>query len=172
MVPVSMRGPQPTALGNHVSAIFLDLPIDSDSLGSALDEITQQKDSLRKAHAPAGSSLLVDVAALLPAPLHTAVLRAASGTRFANLVLSDIPGPNQTLYLLGHRVLACYPMMPLAPNVGLSIAAVRMGGVIGIGVTADPSLVPNVQQLANAIETAWRTFTRPRQPRVARHRAA
>ena len=161
MVPVSMRPAQRVASPNQVSAIFLDLPVETTDLATALDAIVDQKDALRRAHAAVGGSLLVDAAAMLPTPLHALALRAVSGLRFANLVLSDIPGPPQRLFLLGHRVVACYPLMPLAPSVGLSIAAVSLGGKIGIGVTADPGLVPNVRHLAHAIEAAWRAFVNP-----------
>jgi hypothetical protein len=143
---------------NEVSAIFIDLPMDIDDLPTLVCRIAEAKATLRTAHAAEGSAMAVQAAGLLPAPLHAALLKAVSGFPFANLVLSDVPGPDQPLYLLGRRIAACYPLMPLAPSVGLSIASVGMGDAIGVGLTADPMLVPDVQRIASAIEHAAATF--------------
>lgn len=164
MLPVSTRGAaRGIELHNQVSAVFIDLPMDLDDLPAIVTRISSAKATLRTAHAAAGSTMIVEAAGLLPAPLHSAVLRFAAGLPFAHLVFSDVPGPDGELYVLGRRITASYPMMPLAPDLGLSIAAVSMGRVIGVGVTADPLLVPDAQRLARAIERALARFalTRP-----------
>lgn len=155
MLPVSMRGSEfHRDLRNSVSAIFIDLPMNLDDVPAIVTRITESKATLRTAHAAAGTSMAVQMAARLPAPFHSALLRLVSGLPFANLVVSDVPGPDQDLYIRGRRITGCYPMMPLAPDVGLAIAMVTMDGVVDIGVTADPSLVPGVQHLAKSIERA------------------
>ena len=70
-------------------------------------------------------------------------------------------------------------MIPLPPAVGLSVAAVRMVGQMGIGIVADPDLVPNPRRLASEIEAVVRAFDRSqlvhtpsRLPRYAHRRAA
>lgn len=98
--------------------------------------------------------MAIQSVALLPNPVFEYVLRLTSKTRFANLILSDVPGVREPLFILGRRITACYPMMPLASEVGLSIAAVSMDEVMGIGITADPGLVPEPHRLAKAIEWA------------------
>ncbi|HET7421681.1 MAG TPA: wax ester/triacylglycerol synthase family O-acyltransferase [Candidatus Dormibacteraeota bacterium] len=153
MLPVSTRPPaRGVHLGNHVSAVFIDLPTDAEDVPALVRSVAASKATLRTAHAAAGGAMLVSAAGLLPAPVHRAILRLVSDTQFANLVLSDVPGPADQLYLLGRRVVACYPMMPLGGHVGLAVAAVSMGGTMGIGITADPGLVPEPQRLASAIE--------------------
>lgn len=172
MLPVSTRAPgRGIQVRNQVSAIFIDLPMHFDNLPALVHQIRSSKSRLRTVHAAAGSAMAVEAAGLLPAPLHGALLRFVSRLQFANLVLSDVPGPDQDLYLLGRRIIASYPMMPLAPDVGLSIATVSMGGVIGVGVTADPLLVPDAQRLATAIERAFAKFARL-QPELSSKRAA
>jgi diacylglycerol O-acyltransferase / wax synthase len=159
MLPVSTRrAGKEGGVRNDVTAVFIDLPIDTDDLRAIAVRIRSSKTRLRTAHAVRGSSMAVEAAGLLPAPLHRALLGLISDLPFANLILSDVPGPKQHLYFLGRRISACYPMMPLSRNVGLSIAAISMGGAVGIGVTADPSLVPDAQRLADAIEEAWTAF--------------
>ncbi|HEV2140513.1 MAG TPA: wax ester/triacylglycerol synthase domain-containing protein [Candidatus Dormibacteraeota bacterium] len=172
LLPVSTRGSVRAASPrNDVSAIFIDLPMDIDDMPTLVCHIAEAKATLRTAHATEGSAMAVQAAGLLPAPVHAALLRAVSGFRFANLVLSDVPGPDQALFFLGRRIDACYPLMPLGRSVGLSIASVGMGDAIGVGLTADPMVVPDVQSIALAIEHAAKAFEGA-VPRPARHRAA
>jgi WS/DGAT/MGAT family acyltransferase len=147
-------------LGTHVTAIFVDLPVQAADPAALVRTIAATKSVLRSAHAAAGTSMLIEAAGLLPHPLHEAVVRFAGGLMSANLVLSDVPGPDEPLFMMGRRITACYPMIPLPQTVGLSIAAVSIGGVMSVGVVADPDLLPNPQQLANAIERAVKQFER------------
>ncbi len=155
MVPVSTRPPQRgLRLGNHVSSLFVDLPMRDLDIARLVRVIAAQKAVLRTAHAVAGASMLVEAAGLLPGPLHNGVLQVVSRLPIANLVLSDIPGPDTPMYLLGRPIEACYPMMPLTGNMGLSIATLSMGGVMAVGVTAAANLVPDAQRIATAISEA------------------
>jgi diacylglycerol O-acyltransferase len=162
MLPVSTRAAMgDLLLGNHVTAVFIDLPIDTTDLAALVRRIAASKSNLRSSHAAAGMSALIEAAGRFPRPLHDAVVRFAASLPTANLVLSDVPGPSDPLFLQGRQVLVCYPMIPLPPAVGLSVAAVSLGGQIGVGIVADPNLVPNPQGLATEIEAAVRAFERP-----------
>jgi len=162
MVPVSTRPPgQAVTVGNGVTAMFVDLPLDSDDLPGLVRRIAMKKSTLRNSHAAAGGSMLVEAAGILPNFLHSLVLGVAGSVPFANLVVSDVPGPPDPVFVLGRRMQVCYPMMPLATSVGLSIAMMSIGGVMGVGVTADPGLVPDAQRIATSIEGMA--------PRVAEH---
>ena len=99
-------------------------------------------------------AMLIEAAGWLPAPLHDAVVRVAGALPFANLVLSDVPGVPEPRFLLGHQVLASYPMIPLSGRIGVSVAAISQGGTMGVGVTADPDLLADPARLARAIEQA------------------
>jgi WS/DGAT/MGAT family acyltransferase len=180
MLPVSTRlSTRGTELGNQVSAVFVDLPLDTSDLPTLVRRIAASKANLRSSHAVAGMSMLIEMAGRLPRPIHEAAVRFASSLPTANLVVSDVPGPDEPLMLLGRPILACYPMIPLTPAAGLSVAAVRMVGKMGIGIVADPDLVPNPRRLAREIEAVFRAFDRSqliRRPsrlsRLAHRRAA
>jgi diacylglycerol O-acyltransferase / wax synthase len=162
MLPVSTRPPvDGSELGNHVSAVFVDLPLDTTDLEVLVRRIATSKSVLRGAHAAAGMSMLIEVAGWLPHPMHQAAVRFASSLPMANLVLSDVPGPDEALFFFGRRIVACYPMIPLPAAVGLSIAAVSMGGQMGIGIVSDPRLLPKPQQLASEIDAAVKAALRP-----------
>jgi diacylglycerol O-acyltransferase / wax synthase len=161
MVPVSTRAISSRAtFGNHVSAVFVDLPLDTAELPEVVARIAALKTAQRTAHAAEGASIAIHSVALLPNPVHELVLRIASKQRFGHLVLSDVPGLREPLFLLGRRIGACYPMMPLSSEVGLAIAAVSMDRVMGIGITADPGLVPEPRRLAKAIEWEFAHYAR------------
>ncbi|HZQ49873.1 MAG TPA: wax ester/triacylglycerol synthase domain-containing protein [Candidatus Dormibacteraeota bacterium] len=155
MIPVSTWAPgSDGAAGNHVSAIFVDLPQDTRDLGEIVARVSSSKSVLRGAHAAAAMSLGIEALGLLPGPVHGAAVRFTTTLPFANLVVSDTPGPPEGLHLLGRRIAACYPLIPLPATVGLSIAALSVGGVMGVGVVADPRAVAEPERLAQAIERA------------------
>ncbi len=165
MVPVSTGPTAASTLGNHVTTVFIDLPLAAGELPELIRIIATEKLQRRGAHEAAGMSLLIEAAGWLPNPLHETVVRMVGGMQYANLVLSDVPGPDEPMYLLGNRITACYPMIPLPPGIGLSIATVSMGGVMSVGVVADPGLVPDVSRLARAIEHVIPDHSRVVHPR-------
>jgi diacylglycerol O-acyltransferase len=52
-------------------------------------------------------------------------------------VVTNVPGPQFPLYLLGAELEACYPVVPLAAQTTLGVALLSTNGIIGVGVTAD-----------------------------------
>jgi WS/DGAT/MGAT family acyltransferase len=168
MLPVSTR---PTVdgsqLGSQVSAVFIDLPLDSSDLPTLVRRIATSKSNLRSAHAAAGMSMLIEAAGHLPRPLHDALARVASSLPTFNLVMSDVPGPDEPLFVLGRPIVAGFPMIPLSASAGLSVAAISIGGQVGVGIVADPNLVPHPERLAAEMEAVVRGFERSQQPHVS-----
>jgi diacylglycerol O-acyltransferase len=80
-----------------------------------------------------------------------------------NLVVSNVPGPQQPLYLLGRRLLEIYPFVPLSPqNHALSIGLVSYDGRVFFGLAGDRDAVPDLDRLATAIREALREQPVPR----------
>jgi hypothetical protein len=80
--------------------------------------------------------------------------RTAARSRFINLVVSNVPGPQIPMYVGGARLLAQYPIMPIASNMGLSIAVTSLAGTMAFGVTADWDTVPDIELLAQGMDEA------------------
>ncbi len=155
MLPVSTRGAHcGLALGNHVSSIFVDLPVGMHDFASAVRRVSWSKATLRTTHAADGGALAIEATRLLPAPLEGPLLRLLSRLPFAHLIVSDVPGPEQPMFLRGRRIIGSFPMMPLAADIGLSIAMLTIGPSIGLGVTSDPKIVSEPQVLADDISGA------------------
>ena len=172
MLPVSTREIGGGGLGNHVTAVFLDLPMAPLEFGKLVRVIATSKAELRGAHAATGAAMVVTAAGLLPNPVHSAVVRAATNVRCCHLVLSDVPAPDETLSLDGRTLRITYPLMPLGASIGMSIAALGIGGKLGVGITVDPDLVPGVQHLARCIDTVVADLERAMRHPAHSHRAA
>lgn len=78
--------------------------------------------------------------------------------RFA-LAVSNIPGPRKPVTMLGHAVTGMTTLAEIGERHGLRIAAISCGDALSVGFCADPSVVPDVQELADATADAVRELT-------------
>ena len=116
----------------------------------------QRADGELKASAAVRAGALMVGAAGWAPPLVSAMLaRALGGVRAFNLVVSNIPGPQQPFYLDGARLLAVYPVVPLNPvNQRLNVGILSYDGGVSFGMLADAALDPPVSVAADALEEA------------------
>jgi diacylglycerol O-acyltransferase / wax synthase len=83
------------------------------------------------------------------------MVRAMGGVRAMNLVVSNLPGPQQPFYMNGSRLLEVYPAVPLnPPNQGLSVGVLSYDGCVFFGLLADARLEPGVDVVADALDAA------------------
>jgi hypothetical protein len=71
------------------------------------------------------------------------------------LVVTNIPGPQVPLYLLGAEMETCYPVVNLLPNQGLGVALFSYAGKLFWGFVADWDVVPDLHEFVRCIETAF-----------------
>jgi CBS-domain-containing membrane protein len=69
-------------------------------------------------------------------------------------VCTNIPGPRETRYVLGERVLEIHPIVPLAASIGLGFAIFSYDGKLSIAATADAGLVPDADRLPEALNAS------------------
>jgi hypothetical protein len=74
--------------------------------------------------------------------------RLMARQRFFNLVVTNVPGPQFPLYLLGRRMLDPFPMVPLAKNQGLGVALLSYDGAINFGIVGDFDLMWDLDEFA------------------------
>ncbi len=74
--------------------------------------------------------------------------------RWFNLVVTNVPGPQQPLYVGGARMLASYPVVPLAKGQAVSIGLTSYDGEVFYGINADRDAMPDVDVLAQCIVDA------------------
>jgi diacylglycerol O-acyltransferase / wax synthase len=152
MVPVSVRDEDAAALGNRVSAWFVDLPIGPMGAKRRLSLIRETTRQLKESKQAVGAELLMNIGMWAPPTIHGMAARLAARTRVINLVVSNVPGPQLPMYIAGARLVASYPIMPIAEAMGLSIACTSLAGTMAFGITADWDTLPDVEFLAAAMD--------------------
>jgi WS/DGAT/MGAT family acyltransferase len=153
MVPVSVRADdEKMALGNRVSMIFVDLPVGPIDPVNRLHRVTAATQDLKESMMAVGADTIMNLSQYAPPTLHAMAARLVSRGHWFNVVVSNVPGPQVPMYIAGARLLAAYPVMPTAENVGLSIAVTSLAGTMGFGFTGDWDLVPDIDYLAASLE--------------------
>lgn len=154
MVPVSVRGRGDGSLGNRVAPAFVDLPIGAMGPKRRLALVREGTRHLKESMMAMGADAIIGLGAYAPGGLLAGAARLISRGPWFNLVVSNIPGPQQPLYLAGARVVASYPSMPLGENSALSIACTSLGGTMAFGLTGDWDGIPDIDRLALALDEA------------------
>jgi hypothetical protein len=139
-------------MGNRVSSFFVDLPVGPMGAKRRLELIRARTRSLKESNYAVGAEFLMNVGSWAPPTIHAMAARAASRARLINLVVSNVPGPPVPMYVAGARLLAQYPVIPLAESTGLSIAVTSLAGTMAFGVTADWDTLPDIDVLTQALE--------------------
>ena len=155
MVPVNLRkAGRETELGNHLSWIFMQLPVDEPDPVRRLEDVHMVMSDRRDAGDPQGGDAVLRAVGHAPHPIQRVFTRVMSGRRIFNLVVSNIPGPAQPLYMLGCEAEEAYPIVPLADRhaVSIGVTSIREGAFFGV--YADPRALPDAQQLAGNVEQA------------------
>jgi diacylglycerol O-acyltransferase len=156
MVPVSLRTESEQAeLGNHLSVGLVDLPVGLMDPVERLHEIRKRTVDFKSSPATFALPSLVDLGRWVPWRVYELAARLFSRQRLFNLIVSNIPGPREPLYLNGAKLVAYYPVMPLAETVGLSIAVTSVAGVMGFGIAADWDAIGDIDDLAEAFMASF-----------------
>lgn len=152
LVPVSIRDPsQQMAMGNQVSMFFVDLPVGAADAARRLRRITAATRELKSSHQAMAATALINTARWAPPTLHGLAARLLARQRVANLVVSNVPGPQVPMYLGGARLLVAYPVLPVGETMGLSVAVTSLSGTMGFGFTGDWDSVPDIDVLAEGL---------------------
>ena len=153
MVPVSLRGEHEhgDALGNRVSLIIVDLPVDEPDPVARLDRIHAVTSELKGSGLVDGAHRILEIADAIT-PLAGPLTRYVSRTIPMNLVITNIPGPPVPLYLRGAKFLRVFPYVEVIDNEGLTIAVVSYEDQLHFGITADRDVLPDLGDVAAAIE--------------------
>jgi diacylglycerol O-acyltransferase len=155
MVPVSVRTEeQRGALGNQVTAMMAALPVWCEDPKRRMEIVRQSMGDLKNSKQAVGASLLTQLADFAPPTIAGQAARLQSRQRFFNLVVTNIPGPQFPLYLMGRRMERVFPMVPLAKNQGVCIGIMSYDGQVNFGLIGDYDGMPDLEDLAQEIEAS------------------
>jgi diacylglycerol O-acyltransferase / wax synthase len=173
MVPVSVRADsQRGALGNQVAAMWAPLPVGVKNPAECLQQIARAMEDLKKSGQAVGARVLTNLAGFAPPTILSQAARLQARQRFFNLVVTNVPGPQFPLYVLGRRLQVLYPVVPLARRQALGIAVMSYDGHLGFGLLADFDALPELESLALDLKWAIASLARAAGLRTAADRPA
>ena len=160
LVPVGLAHVDAGELGNRVSAMVVRLPLEAETPKVLLDQVAQASASAKAHHQSQAAHLLVDALDALPEPALELAGTIVQHQPFVNLVVTNVPGPPAPLYAMGARMLEAIPLVPIAGNLSIGVAALSYDGNFAVGITADRDQCPDVAVLAGGIEDTFAALCR------------
>ena len=155
MVPVSVRSDvERGALGTRVAAMMAPLPVWCQEPVARLDIVRQELRGLKSGGQAVGAQVLTELSAFAPPTILDQAARLSARQRLFNLVVTNVPGPQFPLYLLGRRMLETFPMVPLAKNQALGVALLSYDGSINFGLVGDFDLLWDLDELAGDVRAS------------------
>jgi diacylglycerol O-acyltransferase / wax synthase len=155
MVPVSVRAEiERGALGNRVAAMWATLPVGITDPVQRLHTISEQMRDVKQSGQAVGAEILTHLSGFAPPTIMAQAARLQARQRLFNLVVTNVPGPQFPLYLLGRELEAVYPMVPLAENTALGIAILSYNGQLNFGLVADFDALADVEALADELRAS------------------
>jgi len=157
MAPVSVRSQeQRGSLGNRVSAWMVPMPLDERDPRERLARIGKTTATLKESKQAMGAEMLTAVGEWTPSTLLSLGAQLATRRLPFNMVVTNVPGPQVPLYLLGARMLDNYGLVPLMDNLCLGIVLFSYAGKLCWGFTADWDLIPDLHDFVLDVEAAFR----------------
>jgi WS/DGAT/MGAT family acyltransferase len=154
-VPVSVRADvERGALGNKVAAMIAPLPVWCQEPLARLDIVREAMSGLKESGQAVGAQALTDLGGFAPPTIMGQAARLFTGQRFFNVVVTNVPGPQFPLYLMGREMIDPFPMVPLATGQGLGIALMSYNGRLDFGLVGDYELLWDIDELAEDIRDA------------------
>jgi diacylglycerol O-acyltransferase len=161
MVPVSVRADSDRgALGNQVAAMWAPLPVGVENAAECLQQIARAMQDLKASGQAVGAQVLTNLAGFAPPTILSQAARLQARQRFFNLVVTNVPGPQFPLYVLGRRLRVLYPVVPLARRQALGIAVMSYDGHLGFGLLGDFDALPELDSIAVDLKRAIASLAR------------
>ena len=152
MVPVSVRRENEYGMtGNRVAAMMASLPIYEVDPVERLRILSDELSGLKDSGQAVGAEALTQLAGFAPPTVLAQASRLQSRQRFFNLVVTNVPGPQMELYVLGRPLVDVFPLAPLARRQALCIAIMSYHGKLNFGLLGDFDAMPDLEVLAQGI---------------------
>jgi diacylglycerol O-acyltransferase / wax synthase len=176
MVPISVRtADEHGALGNRVSSFMAPLPVGIADPLQRLRAVSKAMGDLKESKQAIGATLLTELTDFAPPTIAGQAARLQSRQRFFNLVVTNVPGPQFPLYLMGRRLEAIFPMVPLAKRQAVCFGIMSYDGQVNFGLIGDYDAMTDLDLLAGDLQTSLdelseATGSRPKRGKSARKR--
>jgi WS/DGAT/MGAT family acyltransferase len=155
MVPITVRAESERgALGNKVSAMYAPLPVSLADPIARFRAVHEAMHGLKESGQAVGADVLTSLAGFAPPTILAQAARLQTVQRLFNLTVTNVPGPQFPLYLMGRPLCRLYPLVPIVDNTALGIAIMSYNGRMDFGLLADYDALPDLDSLATALKAA------------------
>jgi diacylglycerol O-acyltransferase len=155
MVPVSVRAEEDRgALGNQVAAMMAPLPVWCEDPARRLEIVNESMAGLKDSGQAVGAQVLTQLSGFAPPTIMTQASRLMARQRMFNVVVTNVPGPQMPLYLMGHELRELFPMVPLARNQALGVAIMSYNGKMNFGLVGDYDAMHDLDDLADDFQAS------------------
>jgi WS/DGAT/MGAT family acyltransferase len=155
LVPVSVRATeQRGALGNRISAMMAPLPVWCEDPVERLQVVTGSMGDLKSSGQAVGAEILTRITDFAPTTIASQAARLQPAQRFFNLVVTNVPGPQFPLYVLGRKMESIFPMVPLARRQALCVGIMSYNGQVNFGLVGDYDAMADLDSFALDLEAA------------------
>jgi diacylglycerol O-acyltransferase / wax synthase len=153
MVPVSVRAEEEHgALGNRISAMMAALPVWSEDPVERLQILSAEMGDLKSSGQAVGAEILTKLTDFAPGTIASQAARLQPAQRFFNLVVTNVPGPQFPLYVLGRKMESIFPMVPLARRQALCVGIMSYNGQVNFGLIGDYDAMADLESFALDLE--------------------
>ena len=157
LVPVSVRRHDDRgSLGNKLTVMRGPLPVYISDPVARLKFVKKAMDGLKESKQAVGAATLAAVNEMAPPTILAQASRLNFSTRLFNLIVTNIPGPQFPLYVLGRQVEDLFPVAFLPRDHALAVAIMSYNGGIDYGLLADFDALPDIDLIAEGIEETLR----------------
>jgi WS/DGAT/MGAT family acyltransferase len=155
LVPVSIRAEDEHGnLGNKLAAMRGPLPVYLEDPVRRLRVVSEQMEGLKRSKQALGAEVIARFNDFAPPTLLAQASRLNFSTRLFNLIVTNVPGPQFPLYVLGRQLEEVFPIAFLPENHALAVAIMSYNGRISFGLLADYDSMDDVEEIATGVEEA------------------
>jgi diacylglycerol O-acyltransferase len=152
LVPVSIRArDEQLHLGNQIAAMRGPLPVYVEDPVARLQVVRRAMDGLKDSKQALGAEVLAGMQALAPPTIFAQASRLNFSTRLFNLLVTNVPGPQVPLYLLGRELQDLFPVAFLPKNHALAVAIMSYDGGMDFGLLGDYDAMPDLDRLGEML---------------------
>src|SRR5271165_1395174 len=159
LVPVSVRTEgEHHQMGNRIVVMRGPLPVYIADPVQRLRFVSHAMDGLKESKQALGAEVIAGAQNFAPPTILAQASRLNFSTRLYNLIVTNVPGPQFPLYVLGREILEAYPVAFLPENHALAIAIMSYNGQMNFGLLGDFDAVPDIDLIGKGIEDELATL--------------
>ncbi len=158
IVPVNVRGNGDVSeLGNRITFLPINVPLDVRDSRMLLARVGERMQFLRSVGVPDLVGLFGTMVSKVPLPLQAvlAPLLTQLPLSLCNMICTNVPGPQQPLYLLGRKMLRSYPYVPIGGEMGVNVAILSYNGTAYVGFGGDVHAVPDIDRFEDLLRVSF-----------------